>query len=245
MPLRDHFHAPVKNTHSWDELHGGWPMEMVRSLADFLPKGYRAGPNVHLGSTFEVDIGTYEQDGGSSARRATPGGGGVATVAAAAWSPTLTVDADLLEFDEYEVNIYDAEHGRRLVAAIELVSPANKDRPKARQHFVGKVAALLAREVCVTIVDVVSVRLPNLYAELLASLDRADPNLGAPPPAMYAVTLRSRPQKRGLPLLDAWHYAMPLGEPLPTLPIWLEEDLRILFPLEPSYEETCRVLGIA
>ena len=32
MPLRDHFHSPVNDTHSWDELHGGWPMEIVRHL---------------------------------------------------------------------------------------------------------------------------------------------------------------------------------------------------------------------
>ena len=30
MPLRDHFRSPVNDTHSWDEVHGGWPMEIVR-----------------------------------------------------------------------------------------------------------------------------------------------------------------------------------------------------------------------
>ena len=24
MPLRDHFRSPVNDTHSWDEVHGGW-----------------------------------------------------------------------------------------------------------------------------------------------------------------------------------------------------------------------------
>src|SRR5262245_45433089 len=32
MPLRDHFHSPVNDTYSWDEVHGGWPVEMVRHL---------------------------------------------------------------------------------------------------------------------------------------------------------------------------------------------------------------------
>lgn len=48
MALRDHFHPPVANTHSWDEVHGGWPMEIVRSLRGILRPGFRAGPNVHL-----------------------------------------------------------------------------------------------------------------------------------------------------------------------------------------------------
>ncbi|MBW3543052.1 MAG: hypothetical protein KY476_22565 [Planctomycetes bacterium] len=26
MPLRDHFRSPLDDVHSWDELHGGWPM---------------------------------------------------------------------------------------------------------------------------------------------------------------------------------------------------------------------------
>jgi hypothetical protein len=37
---------------------------------------------------------------------------------------------------------------------------------------------------------------------------------------------------------------MTLGQPLPTLPLWLAPDLRVLLPLEPSYEETCRLLHI-
>src|SRR5438552_138747 len=40
----------------------------------------------------------------------------------------------------YEVLIYDAKRGRHLVAAIEIVSPANKDRPEHRNVFVAKCA---------------------------------------------------------------------------------------------------------
>jgi hypothetical protein len=60
MPLRDHFHSPVNDTHSWDEVHGGWPMEIVRELKPILPTGFRAAPQVHLGSPFEVDVSTYD-----------------------------------------------------------------------------------------------------------------------------------------------------------------------------------------
>jgi hypothetical protein len=37
---------------------------------------------------------------------------------------------------------------------------------------------------------------------------------------------------------------MTIGQPLPTLPIWLSPGLRIMLPLESSYEETCRLLRI-
>jgi hypothetical protein len=36
-----------------------------------------------------------------------------------------------------------------------------------------------------------------------------------------------------------------LGQPLPIIPLWLGPDLRIEFPLDPSYQEVCRLLRIA
>jgi hypothetical protein len=212
---------------------------MVRQLVTLLPDGYRAAPRVSLSAGFEVDVTAF--DTGTRADDATAGG----TATLPAFTPTLTVDADLAEQDEYEVRVYAP--GRQLVAAVEIVSPSNKDRPDTRELFAGKVAALLRKGVCVSVVDVVSVRLANLYAELLARLDRSDPALGANPPPLYAVTLRTRqpPKRNRRPLLDAWYYPMAVGEPLPTVPLWLTEELRVMLPLEAGYEETCRILGIA
>ena len=143
------------------------------------------------------------------------------------------------------MRVYDAERGRRLVAAIEIVSPSNKDRPESRRAFVAKVAALLQKDVCVSIVDLVTVRQRNLYADLLDLIGGTDPMLGPTPASLYAVTvrIRKRPEKRSL--LDSWYHPMTLGQPLPTLPIWLDVDLSVLLPFEPGYEETCRLLRIA
>lgn len=240
MPLRDHFRSPVNDTHSWDEVHGQWPGEIVRDLTTILPAGFRAAPKVHLGSPFEVDVSTYDLD---SRDPDAPLAGGPAIRTALA--PTFTVEAALGDQDEYEVRIYDASRGRQLVAAIELVSPSNKDRSDTRELFVGKVAAMLQQGVCVSLVDLVSVRRVNLYADLLTLLGHVDPQLAPTPPHLYAVTLRSRKPPRGRSLLDAWFYPMVIGQPLPTLPIWLTSDERVELPLESSYQETCRVLGIA
>lgn len=237
MPLRDHFRSPVNDTHSWDEVHGQWPGEIVRTLRGILPPGFRAGPNIHLGSPFEVDVSTYDLD----TREKADGG----TALAVAPAPTLTVDAELSEQDVYEVLIYDTDRGRRLVAAIELVSPSNKDRAESRDSFIGKVTSLLKKGVCVSIVDLVTVRQANLYADLLQSVGRRDPILEPVPPHVYAVTLRYRQPSNRRPQLDVWFYPMTPGRPLPTIPIWLTPELRVLLPLETGYEETCAVLGIA
>jgi hypothetical protein len=246
MPLRDHFHPPVESRHSWDELHGMWPAVIVQQLYPILPEGYLAAPRVHLGAAFEIDISTYKQDGPAREQRPDQGNdGGVAVAAWAPPNPTLTLETELPDQDEYEVRVYDARHGRRLVAAIEIVSPSNKDRPESRRAFVAKVAALLQRDVSVSLVDVVTVRQFNLYADLLELIGRTDPMLGAEPPALYAVTVRGRKRVPKRPLLDTWFYPIALGQPLPALPIWLDVDLGVFLDLETSYEETCRLLRIA
>ncbi len=38
---------------------------------------------------------------------------------------------------------------------------------------------------------------------------------------------------------------MTIGQPLPTLPVWLDVDLAVSLDLEASYEDTCRFLHIA
>ena len=97
---------------------------------------------------------------------------------------------------------------------------------------------------CVSLVDLVTVRQANLYAELLTLLGRSDPALTPTPPSLYAVTLRTRKPPKNRALLDVWFYPMTVGELLPTLPIWLNPELRVMLPLEPSYQETRRILGI-
>ena len=96
--------------------------------------------------------------------------------------PTLAVATDLPDMDAYEVRVYDTKYGRRLVAAVEIVSPSNKDRPEHRRAFVAKCAALLRDSVSVTIVDLVTTRNFNLYADLMEFIGQTDPSLADEPP---------------------------------------------------------------
>ncbi len=58
------------------------------------------------------------------------------------------------------------------------------------------------------------------------------------PTQLYAISYRT---VRGTedPHLDAWTEALTVGEPLPTLPLWLEVDLCVELRLEESYAVTC------
>jgi hypothetical protein len=207
---------------------------MVRGLNQVLPEPYIAVPLVHLGSLYENQCGAYPE-------AIREGRGGTATCTPRIATPTL--EPRLPDQDVYEVRIYDSRRNRRLVAAIEIVSPSNKDRPETRGTFVSKVAALLKHDVCVSIVDVVTTSDFNLYVELLNFLESADPALGYEPPPIYAVTMRMRYEGRRRPM-DNWYHPLTVGQPLPTLPIWLKPDRAISLDLEGSYEETCRTLRI-
>ena len=239
MPLRDHFHPPILSRHTWEGFHASWPLMLVAKLFPHLPAGYSAEPRVRLGTFYEIDVGAFENETPDTGTDA----GGVATLPRTAPKPTQVIDVDIGEQFEYEVLVFDQNRDRQVVAAVEFVSPANKDRPEHRTAFVTKCASLLQKGICVTIVDPVTTRHANLYEELLELIDRTDSTLGSDPPSMYAVTCRTRKAKR--PKLESYFHPMEVGRPLPEPPLWLTEDLHVPLELEASYEETCRILRIS
>ena len=104
-------------------------------------------------------------------------------------------------------------------------------------------AALLQQSISVTIVDLVTTRNFNLYADLLDLIGQVDPALGAMPPSIYTATCRGTKPSDAC-LLETWWHPLQLGHPLPTMPLWLADDLAVPLELEASYEETCHVLRI-
>ncbi|MFL5341193.1 MAG: hypothetical protein ACJ8F7_13685 [Gemmataceae bacterium] len=149
---------------------------------------------------------------------------------------------DLPAQDDYEVRVYDEKRRCRLVAAVEIVTPANKDRPEHRRAFVAKCAALLRERVSVVIVDVVTARTPNLYGELLELIGQTDPNHSGDVPT-YAAACRMTKQDEDW-LLEAWSQSLVIGRPLPTVPLWLADNLAIPLELEASYEQSCGILNL-
>jgi hypothetical protein len=244
MPLRDHFRPPLDDVRSWDELHGAWPTVIVMALNRKLPPRYVAAPRVHLGASMEIDVTAFDEERpGAPASGFGADEGGVATAVWAPQRPTFAVVTDLPDQDEYEVRVYDTMRHRRLVAAVEIVSPANKDRPENRRAFVAKCAALLQEQVSVTIVDVVTTRHFNLYGELLELIGGTDPALAPAAPAVYAAACRGT-KKDNTWLLETWMCPVALGQPLPTLPLWLADNFAVPLELEASYEESCRILRL-
>jgi hypothetical protein len=228
MPLRDHFHPPLVNRRHWEGMHSAWINAMVRRLSEQLPPRYLAEPQVHLGAFVEPDGANIED---KTPRVAVSG------------DPTSTLAVDFAGRDVYEVRILDEARALRLVAVVELVSPRNKDRPESRRDFAVKVASYWQERIGVVVVDVVSSRHANLYAETLRHLGLNDPALGEEPSPLCAVACRTSKAEAAWHL-DTWLHPLTFGGALPTLPLWLASDLAVPLDLEASYEETCRILRI-
>jgi hypothetical protein len=243
MPLRDHFRPPLDNITSWEGFHGQWPAVIVQYLRRKLPVGYVAEPRVHAGSKAEIDVAAFETGEGPPQSGIREGNGATATAVWAPPAPNIAVETTLPDDDEYAVLIFDAKRGRRLVAAIEIVSPANKDRPENRGVFVAKCAGLVQKGVAVSVVDLVTTRQFNLFAELLDLIGHSDPAASEATPTMYAASCRwTRKEKQTL--FEAWSHELIVGQPLPTLPLWLGPAVSVPLDLEQTYEDACHDVWI-
>jgi hypothetical protein len=227
MYLLDHLHNPVKRAIQWNSFHSHWLSGLSADLNRRLPPNYYADPGVKLG--IEVDVGAVEwlTDGAGEPLRWQP------DWAAPAATATLPFT---LATDELEVLVYgDTNDGHRLVGAVGLVSPANKDRAATRQQFVTKCLDYLAHGVGVVLVDAVTTEHVNLHNELM---DRVDHPADRLPGHLYATAYRPT-GKNGDGRLDLWLYPLAVGEPLPTVPLWLYGGLCVPAELGATYAEVC------
>ena len=174
MPLLDHFHPPLRVRRHWEGLHSAWANEISRRLNEVLPSRYFAEPHVRVGG-IEVDIRTFDEEEGYAS--AEEGGVGVAVWAPP--KPSRVVALNFEDLDLFEVRVMTDREGPQLVAAIELVSPANKDRPAHRQMFAIKCASYLQEGIGLVLVDVVTDRLANLHDELFGLLELPSVALGS------------------------------------------------------------------
>jgi hypothetical protein len=238
MPLLDHFQPPLRDDCPWESFHSAWANAIVGWLnQNVLSENYRAIPQVHVGARVEIDAATFRLREEHTA----PSSG----TATAVWSPPqakLAAAVDFGDTDTFEVQVRE-ETRRRLVAAVELVSPANKDRPTHRRDFAIKCASYLRQHVSVIIVDVVTERRDNLHGELMQLLELPSELLEAGAFPLYAVAYRLKFEEEKQ-RLELWPEELRVGTPLPTFPLWISEDEAVPLDLEASYAAACELLRI-
>lgn len=251
MPLLDHFRPPLSQQRQWRSFHTGWAENLTADLNRRLPKGYFAEPTATYG--IEIDVATFSEAPTSREPQ-------VLREVAAPYLVRPTDQEPKLEWsppqprynipfqpsdERVEVRIYNGQAGPVLVGAIELVSPANKDRPSERSTFVSKCEAYLSRGIGLLVVDIVTTRKSNLHNELLTRLrDSHSPEASIGKPEhqlqaeLYTVAYRVI-ERHAQPNLDVWPKPLSIGADLPTMPLWLYGDICVPIALNDTYLETC------
>ena len=237
MGLHDHFRPPLSQHRHWHAFHNGWAFTIAAALNEKLPPRYFAEPNVQYG--IEIDVATFEEAPGAAG-----GATAVASATTARWvpkAPTLSVPFELAP-ETVEVLVYAEQGGPVLAGAIELVSPANKDRPAHRAAFVSKCETYLHRGLGLVIVDVVTDRGTNLHRQLLERVAPGSP--AATTSSLYASAYRPV-ERDGHPTLDVWEEALAVRHALPDMPLWLPGELCLPVELDETYRRTCKEQRIA
>lgn len=126
------------------------------------------------------------------------------------------------------------------MAAVEIVSPRNKDRPESRERSTARYAGYVRQSIHLLLVDL----LPRPYGFSFADAVNADLGFGQPPvPTPLAVSYRpGEPMPDGGTLLAVWRRPLAVGQPLPTLPLALTVHASVPVDLEHTYMQAARRL---
>jgi hypothetical protein len=204
MPLLDHFHAPLFPVHRWESFHSNWATKIADTLSGLLPVEFIAEEHLYAGSGMEIDVATLEVEGAEKPA------GEARTTDYTPPASALTIPSVFP--DNFEVRVFSTATGLKLVGAIELVSPSNKDRPAERLAFATKVASYLYRGVSVVIIDVVTSRHANLHNETMRLMEADASALLPDEVRLYAAAYR--PVRRGEKAeIDVWWERVALGNP--------------------------------
>lgn len=239
MPLLDHFREPLWPNRQWHSFHNAWATFIAAEVNKHLPEGYFAEGNVEF--NIEIDVAALRLSGEPAAL-------------APAWTPpapVMTVPFTSTT-DVVEVLIHETSGGAVVVGAIELVSPANKDRDAARDAFVSKCASYLQQGIGLAVIDVVTTRKANLHKLLVERVSSGKVEWN---PELYAVSYHPV-QEKAQPLLgprngdiakslEIWPHELKIGQSLPVLPLCLKGGLSVPIDLEASYMRTCQEYRIS
>ncbi|HEY3963326.1 MAG TPA: DUF4058 family protein [Planctomycetaceae bacterium] len=238
MSLLDHFRPPLRNSRRWEGFHHAWTANIAQHLnLEVLPTDFFAEAEISAGPAVEIDIAAFEE-----LSAANTSGSRAATAVWAPTKPALSFQVDFSHLEVCEVRVYENLGGPQLRAAIELVSPANKDRPGSRRTFASKCAGYLKQAVSVVMIDVVTERTANLHADLREALDVADAPWESST-QLYAIAYRPVPVP-ARQRIEMWPEMLAIGSSLPTLPLWVGPDLCFPLSLEETYTTTCAGLRI-
>ncbi len=223
MPLHD-----WGKEKGWDGVQHVWITEVFRWLRPRLPFPYRA----LIGMAPTITVGAGERPDVSVHLPSPPVPTGPAPIS----QGTATLDEPDAEMVASPLHLDPAvfvTEGSQLVAAVELISPRNKDRPSSRATYLARYAGYLLRGAHLLLVDVHPRPAGFSFADGIAEeLQISVPPCQAPFAAAYRV---GEEAATGGHFVALWQRPLQVGAPLPTLPLPLTVHEAVAVDLEQTY----------
>jgi hypothetical protein len=229
MPLHD-----WTDERGWDSVHPFWLAYLVEWIQPRLPEGYKA----FLGGvpSLTVDLGNGKPD--VSVRQWGPKPTAEAATDTAVLEPDLETNV-VIRLDPQRAVHIDF-HGQ-LIAAIEIVSPRNKDRADAKETYTNRYLGYLRLGVHLMLVDVL--QRPKRFSfsdAITTSLGLELPPLPPPFAAVYRVGEVIPVGDDMGSLVALWRRPLQVGQPLPALPLPLSVHRAIVIDLEETYNRAAK-----
>jgi len=223
--------------HDWsdDRGWGGVCLLWLNQLLDWVQPRLPAGFRAYLGAVpaLTIDVPAGRPDVGvrkwpTDVQRPTSG--------ASPTGPAPDEEAVATFVLDEQRAVHIDFHGQ-LIAAIELASPRNKDRPAARACYLGRYVGYLRQGVHLLLIDVLPRPAGFSFADALA-LELSYPQPPTPPPcaASYRV---GEPFPDGT-LLGSWRRTLQVGQPLGAIPLALSVTESVPIDLEETYQQAAR-----
>ena len=225
MPLHD-----WSELSGWEGVHDIWIVELLRWIKPRLPPDHRAyvgsSPALAIGAGVErPDVAVREWRPEPAPERLSPAS------AQAIEEPAPDEEVATITLDP-QTAVYVSAHGR-LIAAVELISPRNKDRASARGTYLTRYLSYLQEGAHLLLVDVHPRPYGFSFADALAEeLGIRQPPCAAPLANSYRV---GEPAPEGGRFVAIWRRSLAVGEPLPTVPLPLAVGLSIPVNLDETY----------
>lgn len=229
MPLHD-----WSELAGWEGVHQVWIVELLYWIKPLLPAGYRA----YIGTTPTFAVGAPLEERPDVSVRDWPQAQGLVEPAA---PPRAAGPDEPSEQPDQEIAVatlhgdkalFVERHGR-LIAAVELVSPRNKDRPSACAAYASSYIGYLLKGVNLLLVDVQRRPLRFSFADRIAEEFRLDQAPCAPP---FVISYRvGEPAPNGGHFLGFWYRPLTVGAPLPSLRLALSVHESVVVDLEQTY----------
>jgi len=216
-------------------MHHLWITELLRWVKPRLPAGFRAYIGIGAAPLLAVGAPSERKDLGvrswSPADERRPSGTTVAETETVPSEPDEEIAVATLD---PETAVYVERQGR-LIAAVEVISPRNKDRPFARTAYLARYLGYLLDGANLVLIDVHRRPMAFSFADQIAAqLDLEQPPVPAPMAVSYRV---GEPAATGGRLLAIWRRPLTVGAPLPTLPLPLTPEQEVTIDLDLTYSQ--------